>query len=119
MHRLESLPRYIGAGPVRLVMREVLSRLIGSSFKSGAVLKKLEVGEDRGRRPDYWLETMKGKSRVLLLQADVEIPSKTSQVAGFCREVCHNILISIIITKMFYSSLDSILHQLLFVHLLE
>merc|ERR1712013_743856 len=63
-HRLESLPRYIGAGPVRLVMREVLSRLIGSSFKSGAVLKKLEVGEDRGRRPDYWLESMKGKSRV-------------------------------------------------------
>jgi len=90
-HRLESLPRYIGAGPVRLVMREVLSRLIGSSFKSGAVLKKLEVGEDRGRRPDYWLENMKGKSRVLLLQADVEIPSKTSQVAGFCREVCQKL----------------------------
>ena len=90
-HRLESLPRYIGAGPVRLVMREVLSRLIGSSFKSGAVLKKLEVGEDRGRRPDYWLESMKGKSRVLLLQADVEIPSKTSQVAGFCREVCQKL----------------------------
>jgi len=88
---LESLPRYIGAGPVRLVMREVLSRLIGSSFKSGAVLKKLEVGEDRGRRPDYWLESMKGKSRVLLLQADIEIPSKTSQVAGFCREVCQKL----------------------------
>jgi hypothetical protein len=39
------------------VMREVLSRLIGSSFKSGAVLKRLEVGETR--RHDYWLETMK------------------------------------------------------------
>lgn len=90
-HRLESLPRYIGAGPVRLVMREVLSRLIGSSFKSGAVLKKLEVGEDRGRRPDFWLENMKGKSRVLLLQADVEIPSKTSQVPAFCREVCQKL----------------------------
>jgi len=38
-------------------MREVLSRLIGSSFKSGAVLKRLEVGEQRRR--DYWLETMK------------------------------------------------------------
>merc|ERR1712025_1360691 len=44
-----------------------------------------------GRRPDYWLESMKGKSRVLLLQADVEIPSKTSQVAGFCREVCQKL----------------------------
>jgi len=87
----ESLPRFIGSGPVRLVMREVLSRLIGASFKSGAVLKKLEIGEDRKRRPDYWLETMKGKSRVLVLQADVEIPSKSSQVAGFCREVCQKL----------------------------
>jgi len=42
---------------VRLVMREVLSRLIGSSFKSGAVLKRLEVGDQR--RHDFWLETMK------------------------------------------------------------
>ena len=58
-HKLESLPRFIGSGPVRLVMREVLSRLIGASFKSGAVLKKLEIGEDRKRRPDYWLEQMK------------------------------------------------------------
>ena len=49
----------LGPGPVRLVMREVLSRLVGSSFKSGAVLKKLEVGERR--RPDFWLETMKGR----------------------------------------------------------
>lgn len=90
-HRLESLPRFIGSGPVRLVMREVLSRLIGSSFKSGAVLKKLEFGEDRRRRPDFWLENMKGKSRVLMLQADVEIPSKTCQVTAFCREVCQKL----------------------------
>ena len=55
--RLEALPRYIGPGPVRLVIREVISKLIASSFKSGAVLKKLEVGERR--RPNYWLETMK------------------------------------------------------------
>ena len=41
--RLEALPRYIGPGPVRLVMREVLAKLVASSFKSGAVLKKLEV----------------------------------------------------------------------------
>lgn len=72
-------------------MREVLSRLIGASFKSGAVLKKLEISEERKRRPDYWLETMKGKSRVLVLQADVEIPSKASQVTGFCREVCQKL----------------------------
>ena len=90
-HKLESLPKFIGSGPVRLVIREVLSRLIGASFKSGAVLKKLEIGEDRKRRSDYWLETMKGKSRVLVLQADVEIPSKASQVAGFCREVCQKL----------------------------
>ena len=90
-HRLESLPRFIGSGPVRLVMREVLSRLIGASFKSGAVLKKLEVGVESKRRQDYWLEPMKGKSRVLALQADIEIPSRASQVAGFCREVCQKL----------------------------
>ena len=89
--KLASLPGFIGSGPVRLVMREVLSRLIAASFKSGAVLKKLEIGEDRKRRPDYWLETMKGKSRVLYLQADIEIPSKASQVSGFCREVCQKL----------------------------
>ena len=89
--RLQSLPKFIGSGPVRLVMREVLSRLIGASFKSGAVLKKLEISEERKRRPDFWLETMKGKSRVLVLQADVEIPSKASQVPGFCREVCQKL----------------------------
>ena len=87
-------------------MREVLSRLIGSSFKSGAVLRKLELGEKKPR-PYYWLETMKGKSRVLLLQvctvlyrtvtvllllqAEVEIPSRASQVAPFCREVCQKL----------------------------
>merc|ERR1719350_2519904 len=71
-HRLESLPR-----------------LIGSSFKSGAVLRKLEVGERP--RPGYWVEVMKGKSRVLHLQAEVEIPSLASQVAPFCREVCQKL----------------------------
>ena len=45
--RLEALPRYIGPGPVRLVMREVLAKLVASSFKSGAVLKKLEVSIPR------------------------------------------------------------------------
>ena len=39
------------------MLREVISRLIASSFKSGAVLKKLEVGDTR--RPDFWVETMK------------------------------------------------------------
>ena len=87
--RLEALPRFIGPGPVRLVMREVISRLIASSFKSGSILKKLEVGEVR--RPDYWSERMKGKSRVLLLQGEVEVPSKAEQVPGFCREICQKL----------------------------
>merc|ERR1719244_1841923 len=72
-------------------MREVLSRLIGSSFKSGAVLKKLEVDGDSRPRPGFWLENMKGKSRVLQLQADVEIPGDVSLVSSFCREVCQKL----------------------------
>ena len=89
-HRLESLPRFIGSGPVRLVMRNVLSRLIGSSFKSGAVLKKLERNPKRPR-PNFSVETMKGKSRVLQLQSEIELPALASQVTAFCREVCQKL----------------------------
>ena len=63
-HRLARLPKQVGPGPVRLVMIEVLSRLIGSSFKSGAVLKKLELKGER--RDDYWVATMKGDNSPML-----------------------------------------------------
>ena len=64
-------------GPVRLVLREVISRLIASSFKSGAVLKKLEVGDTR--RPDFWVETMKVSCiSGLILDSGVSLASKES-----------------------------------------
>ena len=44
--RLASLPKKVGPGSVQLVLREVLNLIIGSSFKSGSVLKRLEVKSD-------------------------------------------------------------------------
>ena len=85
--RLAGLPKSIGPGPVKLVMREVLNLLIGSSFKSGSVLKRLETKNSVPSK-DFVIEELKGKSRVLILKADVEIPTKAHQVRKFCKEVC-------------------------------
>lgn len=88
--RLASLPKSVGPGPVQLVMREVLNLIIGSSFKSGSVLKRLET--KRETPPAYFVtEELKGKSRVLNLKANVEIPTKASQVQKYLREMCQKV----------------------------
>ena len=58
----------------------VLNLLIGSSFKSGSVLKRLELKEDSVRRPYFVVEEFKGKSRVINLKANIEIPTRQDQV---------------------------------------
>lgn len=88
--RLASLPKSIGPGPVRLVLSEVLSRIIGSSHKSGSVLKRLECQTEMPRI-GFEKFTIKGKSRVHLLKADIEIPTKANLVEEFCRSVCQKL----------------------------
>ena len=87
--RLAGLPQSVGPGPVRLVMREVMMFLIGSSYKSQSVLRRL--GIKGAPRPDFVVEELKGKSRVLHLKANIEIPTRTDQVEAFCREVCSKV----------------------------
>jgi hypothetical protein len=58
----------------------VLNLLIGSSFKSGSVLKRLELKEESVRRPFFVVEEFKGKSRVINLKANIEIPTRQDQV---------------------------------------
>ncbi len=58
----------------------VLNLLIGSSFKSGSVLKRLELKEDSNPRQFFVVEEFKGKSRVVNLKANVEIPTRQDQV---------------------------------------
>jgi len=85
--RLAGLPQQVGPGAVRLVMSAVMNYLVGSSFKSSAVLKRLEAKTERPRE-DFVIEEVKGKSRVLHLTAKVEIPTKTRQIEKYLKEVC-------------------------------
>ena len=88
--RLASLPKSVGPGSVKLVIREVLNLIIGSSFKSGSVLKRLE--NKTGIAPvNYVVEELKGKSRVLNLKAMIDIPTKADQVEKYLREMCQKL----------------------------
>nr|XP_040569588.1 scm-like with four MBT domains protein 2 [Lepeophtheirus salmonis] len=89
--RLLSLPKSIGPGSVRLVLREILSKLIGLSFKSGSILKRLEYDESKPPRKNFTIETLKGKSKVLNLKGQVEIPTLASDVDEYCQEVCSKV----------------------------
>ena len=84
------MPKKIGPGPVQLVIREVLNLIIGSSFKSGSVLRRLEAKNETAN-VDFVIEELKGKSRVLNLKANIEIPTKTRQVDKYLREMCQKL----------------------------
>ena len=88
--RLAGLPKKVGPGSVQLVMREVLNLIIGSSFKSGSVLKRLEAKRDQASA-DFVIEELKGKSRVLNLKGRIEIPTKANQVDKYLREMCQKL----------------------------
>ena len=89
--RLAGLPKKVGPGPVQLVMREVLNLIIGSSFKSGSVLKRLEAKRDQPASADFVIEELKGKSRVLNLKGLIEIPTKVNQVDKYLKEICQKL----------------------------
>ena len=89
--RLAGLPKKVGPGPVQLVMREVLNLIIGSSFKSGSVLKRLEAKKDQPASADFVIEELKGKSRVLNLKGQIEIPTKVNQVDKYLKEICQKL----------------------------
>lgn len=89
--RLAGLPKKVGPGPVQLVMREVLNLIIGSSFKSGSVLKRLEAKSEHFAMADFVIEELKGKSRVLNLKAKIAIPTKAHQVDKYLREMCQKL----------------------------
>lgn len=57
--KLAGLPKAVGPGPVRLVMREVLSMLISVAYKSSRVLKEIQCDGDL--RPGEHVEVLKAK----------------------------------------------------------
>ena len=42
-------------------------------------------------RKDFVIEEVKGKSRVLNLKANIEIPTRTYQVEKMCKDVCQKV----------------------------
>lgn len=89
--RLAGLPKSVGPGPVQLVMRTVLNHLVGSSYKSGSILRRLELKEDATPGDNFAVEEVKGKSRVVNLKAKVEIPTRQDQVDPYLRGVCQKV----------------------------
>lgn len=57
--KLAGLPQAVGPGPVRLVMREVLSMLISVAYKSSRVLKEIQCDGDL--KPGEHVEVLKAK----------------------------------------------------------
>ena len=77
--RLASLPKSIGPGPVSLVMRTIVSRILSSSYKSASILRRLEMKAEKPRK-GFVTENLKGKSKVVDLKADIEVPTRADQV---------------------------------------
>uniref|UniRef100_T1J4G1 SAM domain-containing protein n=1 Tax=Strigamia maritima TaxID=126957 RepID=T1J4G1_STRMM len=84
--RLAQLPRHVGPGPVVLVLKEVLSKLINVAYKSSKVLQELEF---KGKHnPDMQQCVLKAKYKGKCHRKIVEILSNSEHVKEFCRDIC-------------------------------
>lgn len=86
-NKLSQLPKHVGPGPLSLVLKEVLNKMISASYKPAKLLKDWEVEEgpaEEGMR----LEVLKAKLKTSTYHAYVPIATSADQVAAFCREYC-------------------------------
>ncbi|CAG5126728.1 unnamed protein product, partial [Candidula unifasciata] len=84
--RLSELPRSVGPGPVALVMKEVLTLLINTAYKSSRVLRELQLDGMPG--PGMTQQLLKAKYKGKSYRAWVEICCTAGQLEEFCRRVC-------------------------------
>ncbi|KAK6993736.1 scm-like with four MBT domains protein 1 [Biomphalaria glabrata] len=84
--RIAGLPRSVGPGPVTLVMKEVLSMLINTAYKSCKVLKELQL--DGRPNPNFSQQMLKAKYKGKSYRAVVEICRSANQLEDFCQQVC-------------------------------
>ncbi|BFZ09138.1 hypothetical protein BsWGS_12177 [Bradybaena similaris] len=84
--RISELPRSVGPGPVALVMKEVLTLLINTAYKSSRVLKELQL--EGMPRPGMTQQLLKAKYKGKSYRAWVEICCTAGQLEEFCRRVC-------------------------------
>nr|XP_042900715.1 scm-like with four MBT domains protein 2 [Parasteatoda tepidariorum] len=84
--RLAELPQAIGPGPVRLVLHEVITRVVNIAYKSSQVLQLLQAS---GKcRPYMQQQMIKAKYKGKSYRAVIETVRNAEQVEDFCKEIC-------------------------------
>ncbi|CAG4953891.1 unnamed protein product [Colias eurytheme] len=85
-NKLSQLPKHVGPGPLCLVLKEVLNKIISASYKPAKLLKDWETEgpPEEGMR----LEMLRAKLKTSTYHAYVPIATSASQLSSFCRSVC-------------------------------
>ncbi|XP_045446422.1 scm-like with four MBT domains protein 2 [Melitaea cinxia] len=85
-NKLSQLPKHVGPGPLLLVLKEVLNKIISASYKPAKLLKDWETEgpPEEGMR----LEMLRAKLKTRPYHAYVPIVTTADQVESFCRDVC-------------------------------
>ncbi|KAG7310346.1 hypothetical protein JYU34_003119 [Plutella xylostella] len=85
-NKLSQLPKHVGPGPLSLVLKEVLNKIISASYKPAKLLKDWETEgpPEEGMR----LEMLKAKLKTSTYHAYVPITTSAAGVCAFCRAVC-------------------------------
>lgn len=84
--RIAELPRDVGPGPVTLVLKEVLSKLINVAYKSSKVLQELQL---KGKpNPNMQQCTLKAKYKGKCYRSVVEVLRNSEHIEDFCHQIC-------------------------------
>ncbi|CAH1784251.1 unnamed protein product [Owenia fusiformis] len=84
--RIADLPKCVGPGPIVLVLKEVLSLLINSAYKSSRVLREVQL--DGAHNPKMYQQQLKAKYKGKSYRATVEICQNNAQIEEYCRMQC-------------------------------
>ncbi|KAG6441891.1 scm-like with four MBT domains protein 2 [Manduca sexta] len=85
-NKLSQLPKHVGPGPLSLVLKEVLNKIISASYKPAKLLKdwESEGPPEEGMR----LEMLRAKLKSRTYHAYVPVAARAAGVGAFCARVC-------------------------------
>ncbi|XP_043200787.1 uncharacterized protein LOC122369815 [Amphibalanus amphitrite] len=81
-NKLVAQPRVVGAGPVRLVARDLLTRLVWAGYQESRVLKLLQ--STGPARPGWTNDLIKAKVNNTIFGGVMELPLSRHQMDEFC-----------------------------------
>lgn len=84
--RIAGLPRHVGPGPVTLVLKEILSLIVGVSYLPSRVLSVLQVQGDP--TPGMDPQLIKAKYKQKSYRAMIETIRNSDKVKEYCRSIC-------------------------------